>query len=97
MTEKDIIEKAKFMIADQEAGAKAPSFLSVWHDENAVALTTMLDAYIRINKLEQLSLRVTGKSLTDLLATFGEVKIDTKKMFRAKYLTRAKEKRGAID
>lgn len=73
LTEKDIIEKAKFLIADQEAGAKAPSFLAGWHDENAVALTTMLDAYIRLNMLEQLSLRAAGKSLTDLLAKFGDV------------------------
>lgn len=94
LTGKQIIEKARFMIADQEAGARTPSFLAGWHDENAAALTAMLDSYIRLNMLEQLSLRVAGKSLTDLLAAFGEVKIDTKKMFRAKYLTRVKAKRG---
>lgn len=94
MTEKDIIEKGKFLIADQEAGAKIPSFLAGWHDENAVALTAMLDSYIRLNMLEQLSLRVSRKSLADLLATFGETEVDTKKLFRAKYQARAKAKRG---
>lgn len=94
LTEKQIIEKAKFLITDQEAGARIPSFLAGWHGENAVALTAMLDAYIRHNMLEQLSLRVAGKSLTDLLATFGETEVDTKKLFRAKYQARAKAKRG---
>lgn len=94
MTEKQIIEKAKFLIADQEAGSNAPSFLAGWHGENAVALTVMLDAYIRLNMLEQLSLRVAGKSLTDLLATFGDTEVDTKKLFRVKYQAKAKEKRG---
>lgn len=94
LTEKDIIEKGKFLIADQEAGARAPSFLSGRHDENAVALTAMLDSYIRLNMLEQLSLRRTGKSLTNLLATFGDVEVDRKKLFRTKYLERAKAKRG---
>lgn len=94
MTEKDIIEKGKFLITDQEAGAKTPSFLAEWHDENAVALTAMLDSYIRLNMLERLSLSVSRKSLTDLLATFGETEVDTKKLFRAKYQERAKEKRG---
>lgn len=94
LTEKVIIEKAKFLIADQEAGTKAPSFLAGWHAENAIALTAMLDAYIRLNMLEQLSLRAVGKSLIDLLATFRDAKVDTKKFFRAKYQTRAKEKRG---
>lgn len=96
LTEKDIIEKGKFLIADQEAGARAPSFLADWHDENAVALTAMLDSYIRLNMMEQLSLRLTGKSLTDLLATFGDVEVDRKKMFRMKYLERAKAKRGGV-
>lgn len=94
LTEKDIIEKGKFLIADQEAGARAPSFLAGWHDENAVALTAMLDSYSRLNMLEQRSLRLTGKSLTDLLATFGDVEVDRKKLFREKYLERAKAKRG---
>lgn len=94
LTEKDIIEKGKFLIADQEAGARIPSFLARWHDENAMALTAMLDSYIRLNMLEQLSLRLSGKSLTDLLSTFGDVEIDRKKLFRAKYIVRAKEKRG---
>ena len=94
LTEKDIINKGKFLIADQEAGARAPSFLAGWHDENSVALTAMLDSYIRLNMLEQLSLRLTGKSLTDLLATFGDVEVDRKKMLRTKYLAKAKGKRG---
>lgn len=94
LTEKDIIKKAKFLIADQEAGARVPSFLAGWHDENAVALTDMLDSYIRLNMLEQLSLRWTGKSLTDLLATFVDVEIERKKMLRAKYRAKAKGKRG---
>lgn len=55
LTEKDVIEKGKFLIADQEAGARVPSFLAGWHDENAAALTAMLDAYIRLNKLKKLS------------------------------------------
>lgn len=92
LTEKDIIEKGRFLIADQEAGARAPSFLSGWHDESAVALTAMLDSYIRLNMLEQLSLRLTGKSLADLLATFGAVEVDRQKLFRAKYQARAKAK-----
>lgn len=95
LTEKDIIEKGKFLIADQESGARAPSFLAVWHDENAVALTAMLDSYIRLNMLEQLSLRLTGKSLTNLLAAFGDVEVDRKKLFRVKYQARAKENREA--
>lgn len=94
LTKEDIIEKGKFLIADQEAGARSPSFLAGWHDENSMALTAMLDAYIRLNMLEQLSLRLTGKSLTDLLATFGDVEVDQKKLFRAKYRAKAKGKRG---
>lgn len=94
LTEKDIIEKAKFLIADQEAGAKTPSFLAPWHDENAVALTEMLDAYIRLNMLEQLSLKLTRKPLTNLLATSGNMEVDLKKLYQAKYQVRAKEKRG---
>lgn len=93
LAEKDIIENAKFMIADHEAGAKTPSFLAGWHDENAVALTAMLDSYIRLNMLEQLSLRLTGKSLTSALAAFGDAEVDEKKLLRAKYIVRAKEKR----
>lgn len=53
LTEKDIIGKGKFLIADQEAGARVPSFLAGWHDENAAVLTAMLDSYIRLNKLEK--------------------------------------------
>lgn len=94
LTEKNIIEKGKFLIADQEAGARIPSFLAGWHDENAVALTAMLASYIRLNMLEQLSVRLTGKSLKDLLVTFGDVEVDQKKMCRAKYQFREKEKRG---
>ncbi len=94
LTEKDIIEKGKFLIADQEAGARVPSFLSGWHDENAVALTAMLDSYIRLNMLEQLSLRLTGKPLKNLLASFCDEEVDQKKLFRVKYLARTKEKRG---
>lgn len=94
LTEKEIIEKGKFLIADQEAGVRAPSFLAGWHDENAVALTAMLDAYIRLNMLEQLSLRLSGKSLKDLLASFVDTEVDTKKLFRAKYQAREREKRG---
>lgn len=94
LTEKDIIEKGKFLIADHEDGARAPSFLSGWHDENAIALTAMLDSYIRLNMLEQLSLRLTGKTLTDLLSTLGNVEVDQKKMCQAKYLAKAKAKRG---
>lgn len=96
MTEKEIIEKGKFLISDQEAGARAPTFLRGWHDENALVLAYMLDAYIRLNMLEQLSLRMAGKSLTDLLATFGDTEVDTKKLFRAKYQARAKEKRRGV-
>lgn len=94
LTGKDIIKKAKFLIADQEAGARIPSFLAGWHDENAVALTAMLDSYIRLNMLEQLSFKLTGKSLKDLLVTFGDMEVDQKKMCKAKYQFRAKEKRG---
>lgn len=94
LTEKQIIEKAKFLIADQEAGARAPSFLRGWHDENAVALTAMLDSYIRLNMLEQLSLRLTGKTLTNLLTKFGDLKVDVKKMRKGKYQVRARGKRG---
>lgn len=93
LTEKNIIEKGKFLIADQEAGARIPSFLAGWHDENAMALTAMLDSYIRLNMLEQLSLRLTGKSLTSVLAAFGNAEVDEKKLLRAKYIVRAKEKR----
>lgn len=95
LTEKDIIKKGKFLIADQDAGARAPSFLARWHEENAIALTAMLDSYIRLNMLEQCSLRLTGKSLTDVLSTFGDVEVDRKKLFRAKYQARAKENREA--
>lgn len=94
LTEKDIIEKAKFLIADQESGARAPSFLSGWHDENAVALTAMLDAYIRLNMLEKLSWEMTGKSLKDLVSANGRAQVDEKKLFRAKYLAREKKKWG---
>lgn len=93
LTEKDIIEKGKFLIADQKVGGRVPSFLAGWHDENAAALTAMLDAYIRLNMLEKVSLRRTGKSLTDLLATVGDVNVDRGKLFRAKYQARAKENR----
>lgn len=95
LTEKDIIEKGKFLIADQDAGARVPSFLAGWHDENAAALTAMLDAYIRLNRLEKFSLRRTGKSLTELLATVRDVNVDRDKLFRAKYQARAKENREA--
>lgn len=94
LTEKDIIEKGKFLIADQEAGARIPSFLRWWHDENAVALTAMLDAYIRLNMLERLSMEMTGKTLKNLVAANGKAEVDEKKLFRAKYLDRAKGKRG---
>lgn len=95
LTEKDIIEKGKFLISDQEAGARVPSFLARWHYENAVALTAMMDAYIRLNRLEKFSLRSTGKSLTNLLETVGDVNVDRDKLFRAKYQARAKENREA--
>lgn len=94
LTEKDIIEKGKFLIADQEAGARVPSFLARWHDENAAALTAMLDAYIRLNMLEKMSLEMTGKTLKNLVAENVSAKVDEKKLFRAKYLAREKEKRG---
>lgn len=96
LTEKDIIEKAKFLIADHEAGEKVPSPWATWHGEQAVVLTAMLDAYIRLNMLEQLSFRLTGKSVKDLLATFGDVEIDQKKMFRMKYQDKAKRNGGAV-
>lgn len=90
LTEKDIIEKGKFLIADQEAGARAPSFLSKWHDENAVALIEMLDAYIRINMLEKMSMELTGKSIKSLLSTFMGSEVDEKKLRRAKDLAKVK-------
>lgn len=94
LTEKDIIEKAKFMIADQEAGANIPSFLAQWHDENEVALTAMLDAYIRLNMLEQLSLRITGMTLANLLNMSGEITVDEAELLRAKYHARVEKKLG---
>lgn len=96
LTEKQIIEKAKFLITDQEAGARIPSFLAGWHDENAVALTAMLDAYIRLNMLEQLSMRVAGKYLTDLLATFGETEVDTKKAVSGEVSGKSKSETGEV-
>lgn len=95
LTEKDIIEKVKFLIADQEAGARVPSFLAGWHDENAIALTATLDAYIRLNKLEKLSREMTGKSLKDLVAENGREEVGEKKLFRAKYASRVDRKRGS--
>lgn len=95
LSEKDIIEKARFLILDQEAGARAPSFLCELHDENAIALTEMLDSYMRLKMFERLSLRITGMSLTELLGTAGTIKIEPKEFFRAKYLARAKENREA--
>lgn len=96
LSEKDIIDKGKFLIADHEAGGKAPSPWAAWHGEQAVVLTAMLDAYIRLNMLEQLSFRLTGKSVKELLATFGDMEVDQKKMFRMKYQDKAKRNGGAV-
>lgn len=76
-------------------GDRVPSFLRWWHDENAVALTAMLDAYIRLNMLERLSMEMTGKTLKNLIAENGKAEVDEKKMFRVKYQAREKEKREA--
>lgn len=97
LTEKDIIEKVEFLIADQEAGTRAPSFLAGWHDENAIALTAMLDAYIRLNMLEQLSLRITGMTLANLLNMSGEITVDEAELLRAKYHARVERKRGEVN
>ena len=93
LTEKDVIEKGKFLIADENAGARAPSFLAGWHDENAIALTVMLDAYIRLNMLEKLSLRITGMTLANLINTSGEITVDEAEILRAKYHARVERKR----
>lgn len=68
LTQKQIFEKVQFLIHDAECGADTPSFLAKWHRENALALRELQEAYVRLNTLEQESLRKAGMSLAELMS-----------------------------
>lgn len=83
LTEKQIIEKARFLIRDAEHGGTSNSFLALWHRENACALRELLAAYISLNALEQESLKQAGMPLSELLSVSSNSPKEPE-VFRAK-------------
>lgn len=66
-SEKQIIERARFLIQDEERSGATISFLAPWHRENIGVLQVLLAAYIQLNALEKESLRCTGMFLCELI------------------------------
>lgn len=87
MTEKQIIEKAQFLIRDAERAGMSCSFLARWHQENALTLRELLESYVRLNTLERKSLRQTGMPLSELLSDPVDKPREPKE-FREKYYRR---------
>lgn len=83
LTEKQIVDKAWFLIRDAERGRSTNSFLAPWHTENACVLRELLAAYVSLNTLEQEALRQTGMPLAELLNVSLE-RAKEPEVFRAK-------------
>lgn len=88
LTEKQVIEKTRFLIRDAERGGASSSFLAPWHRENVSALRELLSAYVQLNTLEREAFRQTGLPLSELLNVAEDKPAET--MFRAKNIGRGK-------
>lgn len=86
LTEKKIIDFARFELYRVKKAAAADSIMSDYHQKAEEVLSVLLESYIRLNKLEKESLRRASMNLEELLSTPTDKPKEPEKqeIFRAK-------------
>lgn len=67
MTEKQVVEFARFEIHRSRNAAAAGSIMADYHQMESDVLSELLEAYIKLNTLEREAVKQTGLNLSELL------------------------------